>query len=349
MEYIEGGSLNNIVKQNGIPECLVCIFVKQILEGLDYLHGQGIIHRDIKGANLLITKTGTVKLADFGYSVRLTERDRSNSIVGTCYWMAPEVIEQKGNISYACDIWSLGCTIIQLLTSKPPYFDFNLYGALYRIVTDEYPPLPDNISETLLDFLKKCFIKEPHKRPTARELMNHPWVTNPNKKMVKKILNENDSIVNSGIPSSIMNEWKNNYRDNLSSMASSHNDRMERTVSHDMVKEYFTINNSEEENHNYNDEEMSDYIKNKNKLKNNYNERCIKTLLLDNFLSKELNPKSNSNDNKKKQFTDNEYKDNYFTHYDKSNGKFSLNKMCILILVAYHLSIIIKKVQVTLT
>jgi serine/threonine protein kinase len=235
LEYVEGGSLNNIVRQNGIPECLVCIFAKQILEGLDYLHSQGIIHRDIKGGNLLITKNGIVKLADFGYSVNLTDRDRSNSMVGTCFWMAPEVLEQKGNVSYACDIWSLGCTIIQLITSKPPYSEFDIYGALYRIIQDEHPPLPEGISDYLVDFLKLCFIKDPKNRPEAKELLNHLWITNPNKKMVKRILNEKDSNINHVIPSSIFNEWKIQYRDNPS-ITSSHNDKINRSVSNDIIK-----------------------------------------------------------------------------------------------------------------
>ena len=105
-------------------EHLVFIFVKQILEGLVYLHNQGIIHRDIKGANLLLTKNGIIKLADFGYSI-LNDKNKVNSLVGTACWMAPEVIEQKGNISPKCDIWSLGSTIIQLLTTQPPYYEFD--------------------------------------------------------------------------------------------------------------------------------------------------------------------------------------------------------------------------------
>jgi serine/threonine protein kinase len=242
LEYIEGGSLHNIVKLNGMPECLVCVFTKQILEGLDYLHTQGIIHRDIKGANLLITKTGTVKLADFGYSVKLCEREKTNSTVGTCYWMAPEVIEQKGIISYACDIWSLGCTIIQLLTTKPPYYAFDTLPAMYRIVVDEFPPLPENIPENLKSFLLQCFIKDQQKRPTAKELLNHPWITTPpNRKMFKKILHEN-TVAHIAIPSSIMQDW-NNVRDNLSSMTSSYHERMDRTASnHEIVKEYNTYN-----------------------------------------------------------------------------------------------------------
>ena len=207
LEYVENGSLHQMVKQSGkMGEHLVFIFVKQILEGLAYLHNQGIIHRDIKGANLLLTKNGVVKLADFGYSI-LNDKNKVNSIVGTACFMAPEVIEQKGNISPKCDIWSLGSTIVQLLTTRPPYYEFEPMAAMFRIVTDDCPPLPTGISDHLKNFLLKCFTKDPAKRPSAKELLQHPWITTPNKKLVKKFINENN---NSSIPINLINEWKNN-------------------------------------------------------------------------------------------------------------------------------------------
>ena len=182
LEYIEGGSLQNLVKKSGpLPEKLVHVYIKQVLEGLEYLHKQGIVHRDIKGGNILFTKTAIVKLADFGFAVILTDNEKTNSVVGTPYWMSPEVIESKGNMSPACDIWSLGCTIIELLTGQPPYFNLELYGAMFRIVSDEHPPLPEGISESLYDFFKKCFVKDPEMRSTAKDLLKHPWIILPNK------------------------------------------------------------------------------------------------------------------------------------------------------------------------
>ena len=238
LEYVENGSLHQMVKQSGkMGEHLVFIFVKQILEGLAYLHNQGIIHRDIKGANLLLTKNGIVKLADFGYSI-LNDKNKVNSIVGTACFMAPEVIEQKGNISPKCDIWSLGCTIIQLLTTKPPYYEFEPMAAMFRIVTDDCPPIPTGISDFLKDFLLKCFTKEPLKRPNAKDLLNHPWITTPNKKLVKKFINENN---NSNIPISLINEWKNNYRNILTSRNSS---QINRTVIHNVTEDLTLKTNS---------------------------------------------------------------------------------------------------------
>ena len=124
--------------------------MSQVLHGLLYLHEQGVIHRDIKGANILTTKQGLVKLADFGVATRTTSLHES-SVVGTPYWMAPEVIELSGATT-ASDIWSLGCTVIELLDGKPPYHKLQPMHALFRIVNDDHPPLPEGASPVSLDF-----------------------------------------------------------------------------------------------------------------------------------------------------------------------------------------------------
>ncbi|KAI8538492.1 hypothetical protein RHMOL_Rhmol09G0108000 [Rhododendron molle] len=306
LEYVENGSLANIIKPNKFgpfPESLVAVYIAQVLEGLVYLHEQGVIHRDIKGANILTTKEGLVKLADFGVATKLTEADlNTHSVVGTPYWMAPEpdfvlhddvrtymswkldvfvvcmvsfafvmtetvfsdslkkfyfsqvlndrgltrpnllllptgycsfsgvtcdtnsqaislnvsvtplhrvilpdigcldklvnftltadnltgflpaellnltrsgsstcpttgivnlqfgVIEMSG-VCAASDIWSVGCTVIELLTCVPPYYDLQPMPALFRIVQDEHPPIPDGLSPDITDFLRQCFKK----------------------------------------------------------------------------------------------------------------------------------------------------------------------------------------------
>lgn len=118
--------------------------MSQVLHGLLYLHEQGVIHRDIKGANILTTKEGLVKLADFGVASRTTGLSES-SVVGTPYWMAPEVIELSGATT-ASDIWSLGCTVIELLEGKPPYHNMQPMPALFRIVNDDHPPFSQGAS-----------------------------------------------------------------------------------------------------------------------------------------------------------------------------------------------------------
>ncbi|XP_023642003.1 MAP3K epsilon protein kinase 2 isoform X2 [Capsella rubella] len=181
LEYVENGSLANIIKPNKFgpfPESLVTVYIAQVLEGLVYLHEQGVIHRDIKGANILTTKEGLVKLADFGVATKLNEADfNTHSVVGTPYWMAPEVIELSG-VCAASDIWSVGCTIIELLTCVPPYYDLQPMPALYRIVQDDTPPIPDSLSPDITDFLRLCFKKDSRQRPDAKTLLSHPWIRN---------------------------------------------------------------------------------------------------------------------------------------------------------------------------
>ena len=195
---MENGSLLNVFKKFGsFSESLAAIYIVQVLKGLKYLHEQGVLHRDIKGANILTTKDGQVKLADFGVAMNSSEgnseNDHENDVVGTPYWMAPEVIEMSTPTA-ACDIWyalrsynslfsscyiinrSVGCTIIELITGKPPYFDLAPMAALFRIVQDDYPPLPEGISQALRDFLMLCFQKEPVMRKSAEQLLEHPWL-----------------------------------------------------------------------------------------------------------------------------------------------------------------------------
>jgi serine/threonine protein kinase len=157
--YCENGSLHSICKNFGkFPENLVALYMSQALHGLLYLHEQGVIHRDIKGANILTTKEGLVKLADFGVATKATGLDQS-SVVGTPYWMAPEVIELSGATT-SSDIWSLGCTVIELIEGKPPYHKLQPMQALFRIVNDEHPPIPGSASSV--------------RRVSLRQLVEHP-------------------------------------------------------------------------------------------------------------------------------------------------------------------------------
>ena len=180
LEYCENGSLHSISKNFGkFPENLVALYMSQVLHGLLYLHEQGVIHRDIKGANILTTKQGLVKLADFGVATRTTTLNES-SVVGTPYWMAPEVIELSGATT-ASDIWSLGCTVIELLDGKPPYHKLQPMHALFRIVNDDHPPIPEGSSPVVRDFLMQCFQKDHNLRVSARKLLKHPWIVNARK------------------------------------------------------------------------------------------------------------------------------------------------------------------------
>lgn len=179
LEYAESGSLGQTLRAFGnLNERLVASYVVKILEGLHYLHKCQVVHCDLKAANILTTKTGNVKLSDFGVSLNLKAVQREmNNVAGTPNWMAPEVIELKG-ASTKSDIWSLGCTVIELLTGRPPYGDItNSMTVMFRIVEDDMPPLPENCSVALQDFLQQCFNKDPKLRPDAETLCEHQWLT----------------------------------------------------------------------------------------------------------------------------------------------------------------------------
>ncbi|WVZ87554.1 hypothetical protein U9M48_034173 [Paspalum notatum var. saurae] len=181
LEYVENGSLASIIKRNKFgpfPESLVVVYIAQVLEGLVYLHEQGVIHRDIKGRNILTTKEGIVKLTGFGAATKITEADVNTGVViGTPYWMAHEVIKISGACTTS-DIWSVGCTIIELLTCAPPYYDLQPMPALFHIVQDVHPPIPKGLSPGITDFLRLCFQKDAQQRPAAKTLLMHPWLQN---------------------------------------------------------------------------------------------------------------------------------------------------------------------------
>ncbi|GAA6044474.1 hypothetical protein JCM8097_000899, partial [Rhodosporidiobolus ruineniae] len=175
LEYCENGSLSALMKKFGrIPESLVGLYTLQVLQGLQYLHDQGVIHRDIKGSNILATKEGSIKLADFGVATRVGGPS-DLAVVGSPYWMAPEVVDQSG-ATLSSDIWSLGALVIELITGKPPYHFLDPMPALFRIVNDDCPPLPDGASAVVRDFLLQCFQKDANLRIGAKKLLRHPWM-----------------------------------------------------------------------------------------------------------------------------------------------------------------------------
>ncbi|KAI3676078.1 hypothetical protein L1987_85676 [Smallanthus sonchifolius] len=182
LEFVPGGSISSLLGKFGpFPEAVIRMYTKQLLLGLDYLHKNGIMHRDIKGANILVDNKGCIKLADFGASKQVVELANSSgakSMKGTPYWMAPEVILQTGH-SFSADIWSVGCTVIEMATGKPPWSQhYQEVAALFYIgTTKSHPPIPDQLSFEAQDLLLKCLHKEPELRPSASDLLQHPFVT----------------------------------------------------------------------------------------------------------------------------------------------------------------------------
>jgi mitogen-activated protein kinase kinase kinase len=153
LEYMSGGSIASLLKKHGaFAEQIVKNYVRQILTGLYYLHKHKVIHRDIKGANLLVDSDGVVKLADFGCSKRLersqSQEDMLTSLKGSVPWMAPEVIRQV-RYGRKIDIWSLGCSVIEMLSASHPWGEMenHLAGMMKIALSSELPEFPEHISE----------------------------------------------------------------------------------------------------------------------------------------------------------------------------------------------------------
>ncbi|XP_067845375.1 mitogen-activated protein kinase kinase kinase kinase 3 isoform X3 [Heptranchias perlo] len=184
MEFCGGGSLQDIYHVTGpLSELQIAYVCRETLQGLYYLHSKGKMHRDIKGANILLTDNGHVKLADFGVSAQITATiAKRKSFIGTPYWMAPEVaaVERKGGYNQLCDIWAVGITGIELAELQPPMFDLHPMRALFLMTKSNFQPpkLKDKIkwSTNFHHFVKLALTKNPKKRSTAEKLLQHPFV-----------------------------------------------------------------------------------------------------------------------------------------------------------------------------
>lgn len=186
LEYVAGGSVQTMLNSYGaLPEPLVRSFVRQILTGLSYLHGKDIIHRDIKGANILVDNKGTIKISDFGISKKLEASNilsgahnnkHRPSLQGSVFWMAPEVVKQTSHTRKA-DIWSLGCLVVEMMTGQHPYPDCTQLQAIFKIGGGRAAPtIPEHASEEAKEFLARTFEIDHERRPGADELMLSPFL-----------------------------------------------------------------------------------------------------------------------------------------------------------------------------
>ncbi|KAJ8048005.1 Mitogen-activated protein kinase kinase kinase 19 [Holothuria leucospilota] len=182
MQYVPGGSIASLLARFGaLEEAVFCRYTQQMVEGTVYLHSNNVIHRDIKGANIMLMSNGVIKLIDFGCAKRLCiqisqSQNLLKSMKGTPYWMAPEVIMETGHGAKS-DVWSIGCTVMEMATRKPPWADMPPMSAIFAIGSGgPVPQLSDQFSTAARDFVDLCLTRNPDERATSLELLQQPFL-----------------------------------------------------------------------------------------------------------------------------------------------------------------------------
>ncbi|XP_077101060.1 TRAF2 and NCK interacting kinase b isoform X11 [Siphateles boraxobius] len=195
MEFCGAGSVTDLIKNtkgNSLKEEWTAYICREILRGLTHLHQHKVIHRDIKGQNVLLTENAEVKLVDFGVSAQLDRTvGRRNTFIGTPYWMAPEVIACDENpdatYDFKSDLWSLGITAIEMAEGAPPLCDMHPMRALFLIPRNPAPRLKSKKwSKKFQSFIESCLVKNHNQRPSTEQLMKHPFIKDlPNERQVR--------------------------------------------------------------------------------------------------------------------------------------------------------------------
>eukprot|EP01133_Synstelium_polycarpum_P004061 gene4061-4723_t len=211
MEYCDGGSVLDVMQmcQRRLTEMQIAAVLHNVIEGLVYLHANKILHRDIKAGNVLLTRDGKAKLSDFGVSAILVNTGfKQKTVVGSPYWMSPEVISTpKGSsgYDYKADVWSLGITAIEMAEGKPPHFNLNPIKVIFIIPFRQSPTLekPSEWSAEFNDFISLCLNKDAEKRPSAKDLLNHPFIQRGKAENTAKVISE---LVEECIP--MMQEYR---------------------------------------------------------------------------------------------------------------------------------------------
>ncbi|GAM24558.1 hypothetical protein SAMD00019534_077330 [Acytostelium subglobosum LB1] len=202
IEYCSSGSICDLMKitEKTLSEEQIAVVSRDVLLGLSYLHASRKIHRDIKAGNILLNNKGECKLADFGVSGQLDGSiAKAQTVIGTPFWMAPEVIQEVG-YDYKADIWSFGITCIEMAEGKPPLFNVHPMRVIFMIPNPSRPPPrltePEQWSDDFNDFIAKCLVKKPEARPSADDLLKHPFITNAKSHgLLVPLIDEQEQII----------------------------------------------------------------------------------------------------------------------------------------------------------
>ncbi|EPY51666.1 STE/STE20/YSK protein kinase Nak1 [Schizosaccharomyces cryophilus OY26] len=210
MDYCQGGSVRTLMEAGQLSEPYISIILRETLQALKFIHHAGIIHRDIKAANILVSVSGNVKLCDFGVAAEINiNRRKRTTFIGTPYWMAPEVIRDGQEYNVMADIWSLGITAYEIATGSPPHAKEDPFRAVFLIAHTPPPKLEGNYSSLLKEFIAFCLHVIPNKRLDASELLKSKFIKQyarlPGNELYNLIKRYENWQAAGGVPDTLMN------------------------------------------------------------------------------------------------------------------------------------------------